>query len=415
MRRFLALLAIWPIAATTPACAGIRFHGQAVSNACTGQPAGVVGNGLCNVAVSKAANGARGATTNVSVYSLPAGWTYSTGTLNSDIAGAGTNVNLIDNALKGGFYYVGSGTHTLIDFSITSDSAVTGGGNPLTTGVTSGGSLTGNPNFDGEHGTIDGTGMKASQTTMIQPHGTGTFKLGFTNILNAARDPITTDGLGGSLTIANDYFNAYAQNTDASDHNEWIHFQGGATLSVTATYFNMKDGIFPTGGNSGAFQIQTGNGNDPTAYSGGPITATFTGNIIDYGSVINQATWSLKAVFNDITLNVGSNVWSVAATAGTTGIVTQADIKVGTIVGTFTSGETILRTGGGSAPLLGTLTGGNNLHLATWGTGTHFGTGDAVTGQTSGATAVVTSASYHNVTVNNLGGNVDFSNNPVSP
>lgn len=412
MRR-LTLLAALLASTSVAGCAhaGVHGHGHAVSNACTGQPAGVVALGLCPVAISKSTNGARGATVNVSAYSLPAGWSYSAGTLNSDITGSGTNVNLIDNALKGGFYYSGNGTHTLTDFAITSN----GTGFPFTTGETSGGSITGNTNLDAEHGSFDGTGMVASGTTMIQPHGTGTFKLAFANALHPARDHFAGDGAGGTYNITNDYFDAFCQNTTGADHCEWLHFFSGA-ISVTSNYFNISDGTI-TGSITGGFQLQTGLGVDPTTYVGGPITATFTNNIINFSCVVtNQGNWSLKAVFDNITVNIGTNIFCRPLSGNNIIIVQQADIKVTSVVGTWTAGVAgVTGTGGKTDSEQGGLTGGNNLHMLGPGTGGHFAIGDTLTDQTSGATAVVTSVSYHTVTVNNLGGNVDFSNNPVLP
>lgn len=424
MRRPILLAALLASTSLHVAHAGIRMHGQAVSNACTGQPAGVVGNGLCNVAISKSTNGARGATVNVSVYpSLPAGFSYSSSTKNSNINGTGTTVPSIDNLLQGGFYYSGNGTHTLTDFTLTSNSGVTLSGFNLGTGTTST-TITGNTNFDGEHGTIDGALSDASLTTMIQAHGTGTFKLAFTNVLNPSRDPYTIDGLGGITVLDQDYFNAYAQNTNFGDHNEWLHLFSCVTGSaVTRTFFNMADGNPRLDTTAGGFQIQTGLGDDPTTYSGGSCTINFAANVIRYGSVVNASIWSLKAVFADITVNIGAqnglpgNVWDVAATAPTTGIVQQADLTVTSVVGTFTvGGETVATVGNvKTAPSQGGVTSGTNIHLLTYGTGLPFAPGDALIGQTSGATALVTAVAYHKVTVNNLGGNVDFNNNPVNP
>lgn len=427
IRRLIVLLCALFFA--TAAYAGIHFHGQAVSNACTGQPAGVVGNGLCPIALLKSTNGARTATVNVSVYpSLPAGFTYTATTpFNSNITGTGTNVTGIDNVGRGGFYYVGTGTHTLTDFSLTSNSqALSVGGFPLGTGVTSGATITGNPNVDLEHGTVDGSGMQNGVSTMVNTHGAGAFKAAFVNFLHPARDPFVTNAVGSNVAtwvIDHDYFDAYCQNTTGTDHCENMHFQAGGTAIVTSNYSNASDGTI-TGGNSAVIQAQTGVGSDFAAYADGPLTLNVAGNVFNYGCIVNQAEYSLKAVFADITANIGAqnglpgNVWCTAATAPATIIVTQADIGITSVVGTFANNDTLTAAGGKSATLLCSPapTCVSNLHLATWGTGAHFVAGDAITGSPSGATAVATSAiSYHNVTVNNLGGNVDFSNNPVSP
>lgn len=420
------LLLIWRIGlaiAALAACAmpaevsPLRMHGQLTVSACTGQPAGIVALNLCNVRLLKSANGPRIATTNVAVYpSPPAGFSYSASTQNTDATGIGGALDGINNAGHGGFYFSGNGTWTMTDFALTSNAGVTLSGFPLGTGITSGGSATGATNLDGEWGTIDGVGMDDGRTTMVQPHGLGTFKLAHVNLIRPARDQFVSSDPGGTFVFDSDYFDVPCQNTTPGDHCEPLHALTGGTYTITGNYFNMADGTqSPSAGNSGNFQLQTGQGNDPSGYLGGPLVATITGNVINYGCPLNQTVLSLKAVFDDITVNFGSNAVCPGTTALNHVIVTQADIKVGAIVGTFTSGETILRTGGGSAPLLGALTGGNNLHLLSWGTGTHFGVGDGVTGQTSGATAIVTSATYHNVTINDLGGNLNYDGTPYTP
>lgn len=429
MRHLPAFLALFLLTACgTPVKAGIRAHGQPVSNSCTGQPAGIVGNGLCDIALLKSTNGARGATVNVSVYvSPPAGFVFTNSTpFNTNANGTGTVVNLIDNLAKGGFYYSGNGSHTLTDFNLTSNAAAVGGGFPLGIGVTSGASITGNTSLDAEHGTIDGTGMQSGVTTMVQTHGAGATKLAFINFLHPARDPFVTNGVGSNAAtwvIDHDYFDAYCQNTTGSDHCENMHFQAGGTVTVTSNYSNASDGTI-TGGNSAVIQAQTGVGSDFAAYADGPLTLNVAGNVFNYGCIVNQSTYSLKAVFADVTANIGAqsglpgNVWCTAATAPATVTVTQADIGITSVVGTFANNDTLTAAGGKSATLLCSPapTCVSNLHLSSHGAGPPFVAGDAITGSPSGATAVATSSIfYHNVTVNNLGGNVDFSNGPVSP
>jgi len=387
---------------------------------CAGQPVGIVNLGLCDVAVLKATNGARIATTNVSTISKPSGVSYnSSSPFTTDFTGAGTSFSAVNNSGQGGFYFSGNGTWSLTDFSLTSNSGVVGSGFPLGIGVTSGGSITGDTNLDAEHGTIDGSGMTFGSTYMVQPHGGGTVKFGFTNFLHPARDPWVAGATPGATYIFDhDYFDATCQNTTApgptGDHCEWLHPQGG-TLTVSYSYLNATDGV-TEGGLSGAEQLQTGVGSDPSTYTGGPLVFNYDHSITNWGCTTNQVTFSAKAVFDDVTLNIGpNNVWCVAASAPTTDPVQQADLVVSGLTGTFANGDTITAAGGKSAPELGVPSVSNtNIHLSTWGTGAHFVAGDVIT-SSSGGTATVVTPKYHSVTVNNLGGNADFSGNPMNP
>ncbi len=425
MRGLLALLASFALL-LAPACtrAGpLRMHGQAVSNACSGAPVGVIALGLCDQLLLKSTNGPRTATVNVSVYpSLPAGWSYSGGALTSDITGTGTNVTGIDNALKGGFYYSGNGTHTLTDFSLTSNSAVTHSGFPLGIGVTSGGAITGVTNVDFEHGTIDGVGMDFAVSVMVQAHGLGTTKFGFVNFIHPARDQFITNDPGGTIIFDHPYFDVPCQSAAALDHCEPTHFQSGGTISIDGGYENMSDGTqSPGAGNSGAIQAQTGVGSDFAAYTGGAMTlnvGTTKGNIFNYGCVINQALLSLKAVFADITANVKNNAVCPPMSAANHVLVTQADIGITSVVGTFANNDTLTAAGGKSATLLCSPapTCVSNLHLSSWGTGAHFTVGDVITGSPSGATAVATSSIfYHAITLNDLGGNLNYDGTAYTP
>jgi len=420
-RLFAWLLAFFMVASLQVAHAGgpLTLHGGGSSN-CTGQPAGIIANGLCDVALLKSNNGARVSTTNISTISKPAGVSYSSTTpFTTDFTGTGGSLSAVDNAGRGGFYFSGNGSWALTDFSLTSNSAIVGSGFPLGIGVTSGAGVTGNTNLDAEHGTIDGSGMAFGVTYMVQPHGGGTVKFGYTNFLHPARDPWVAGATpGANYIFDHDYFDAPCQNTTApgpsGDHCEWLHPQGG-TITISYSNFKASDGV-TVGGLSGAFQQQTGVGTDPSTYTGGPLVFNMDHSVTDWGCTNQQTTNSAKAVFDDVTLNIGpGNVWCTATSAPTTGPVQQADITVSGLSGTFTSGDTLTATGGKSAPLLGPPSIGNtNLHLSTWGTGAHFAPGDVITA-TSGGTATVVSVKYHSVTVNNLGGNLDFSGNPVNP
>lgn len=417
MRGLLAFLITATLLLAPQAHAGIRAHGQAVSSACTGAPVGVISLGLCSQLFLKSTNGTQTATVNVASYPATPGLSYNAGTQNTDLTGAGTAFSGIDNAGHGGFYFSGNGTWTMTNFTITSNAGVTGSGQPLTTGQTSGGGTTGATNVDIEHGTVDGVGMDFGRTTMVQAHGLGTFKIGYTNLLRPARDQFVSNDPGGTFIFDHVYNDAPCQNADPMDHCEPFHALTGGTYTWLNGYSNMSDGT-DLAGNSGAWQLQSGQGSDFAGYTGGNLTATITGYIINYGCVLNQTTLSLKAVFADVTANFGSNAVCPPANGVNHVIVTQADIGITSVIGNFANNDTLTAAGGKSASLLCSPapTCVSNLHLSTWGTGAHFAAGDVITGSPSGATAVATSAIfYHTATINDLGGSLNYDGTPYTP
>lgn len=384
-------------------------HGKTTSD-----PVGVTLNGLNAVYHLKATNGARVATANSSVYSMPSGATYQTGNLSVDLTGS-TALSAINNAAKGGFYWVGTGTSSLTDATLTANSGTAGAGITLAIGETSGASQSGAPIVDIEHCSADFSGG-AVDSKEFQTFGVNHLTVGFCNFTGAPNDYIVTSALGGTIDLLGDYFGAYGQNATGPAHLEWMHWQGGGTHTVKTSRFDASDGIFPTGGISGGFQMQTGIGFDPTTYTGGAGSWTFHGDVITFGSVINQVIWSGKAVFADVDIYVDTSTFDHASTASYATCNNQADITVGSVVGTFSTAALTLTATGKSAAMQGGLTGGNNLHLTDTGgaTGARFIAGDAVTQSSSGATATVTAVAYHTCTIHDAGGNKNFAGATVT-